>query len=95
MPLLQRNPEALWTEFDRQVVVLSISSGHYFETRGLGGEIWRLLETPRMQADVVRHVLQRYEVEPARGEQDVLAFLHCLEQAGLLAVVDPVSASTR
>jgi hypothetical protein len=85
MPLLHRNPDALWTEFDGQVVVLSVSSGHYFETRGVGGAIWQLLASPCTASDIVQHVVDRYQVEPGRGERDVMTFLQSLQRAGLLA----------
>jgi len=84
MPLLQRNPDALWTEFERQVVVLSVSSGHYFETTGVGGAIWQLLERPVETRDIIRHVVEHYEVEPLQGEEEVMRFLQSLRQAGLL-----------
>lgn len=89
MPLLHRNPDALWTEFDRQVVVLGVSSGHYFETRGIGGAIWQLLANPCSASDIVRHVVEHYQVEPAQGERDVMTFLQSLRQAGLLVERDP------
>lgn len=95
MPLLHRNPDALWTEFDGQVVVLSVSSGHYFETRGVGGAIWQLLASPCSASDVVRHVVGRYQVDPAQGERDVMTFLQSLRGAGLLADHDIAPSPAR
>jgi len=88
MTLLHRHQDALWTEFDGQVVVLSVATGHYFETRGIGGAIWHLLASPRGAEDVVRHVVERYQVEQVQAQRDVTAFLQSLGRAGLLVESD-------
>lgn len=79
-----RTPDALWTEFDGQVVVMSVSSGKYFEVKGVGADIWKLLEERRAAADIVRHLVGRYRVEAESCEQDVLTFLRSMLDAGLI-----------
>lgn len=95
MTLLHRNHDALWTEFDGQVVVLSVTTGHYFETRGIGGVIWHLLASPHGTDDILRHVVERYQVERAQAERDVTAFLQSLRRAGLLVESSSAAALAR
>jgi hypothetical protein len=55
-----------------------------FTLNEVGGMIWRLIDgrtTGRQLADAVRN---EYNVEAAEAEQDVIDFLHCLEDAGLI-----------
>ncbi|VCU72249.1 Coenzyme PQQ synthesis protein D (PqqD) [Pigmentiphaga humi] len=82
--MLSRRPDALWADFDGQVMVMSIAFGRYFEIRGVGTEVWKLLDTPREPADIVRHILAKYRVDIADCERDVNAFLQRALEAGLL-----------
>lgn len=82
--LYTRNQSVLWTELDGQFLLMDIESGAYFELTGVGSTVWRVLESSRSEADIVDHILARYDVDQIQCEQDVRVFLDKLLAAGML-----------
>lgn len=80
-----RNSNALWTELDGQLVLMDIETGAYFEMAGVGGDIWRFLESPRSESEIVDSIVERYRVERPDCEQDVRAFLDKLVAARMVS----------
>lgn len=69
-----------------EAVVLDLKSGTYFGLNPVGARVWQLLQSPR-PIHVVRDViLDEYEVEPARCEQDILDLLNDMAARGLIEV---------
>lgn len=73
--MFARNQSALWTELDGQFMLMNIENGAYFQAVGVGSVIWRLLEEPRSEEDIVNHLVERYQVERADCARDVAGFL--------------------
>ncbi len=63
---------------------MDIESGAYFELTGVGSAIWRVLEASRSEADIVDHIVARYDVDHVECERDVRAFLDKLLTARML-----------
>lgn len=84
MSLYARNQSVLWTELDGQFLLMDIESGAYFELTGVGSAIWRVLEAPNSEVDVIDHIVARYDVDRVECERDVRAFLDKLLAARML-----------
>lgn len=84
MRMFARAPSALWTELDGQFLLMNIENGGYYEVVGIGGAIWHLLETPRSEAEIVDHLIQRYRVERDTCAGDVRLFLDRLLAVNLI-----------
>ena len=57
-----------------------------YRLNGTGTLIWRLLESPKMVAQLTAAVAQEYDVDPARAERDVASFVNEMKAVGLLEV---------
>ncbi|SFF16540.1 Coenzyme PQQ synthesis protein D (PqqD) [Paenibacillus algorifonticola] len=86
--IIQRTEGHLATDMDGDKVLLSLSSGKYYNMGKLGGIIWERTASPVTRRDIVTQLLKEYEVEPAACDQQVADFLQDLYAEGLL---EPVS----
>jgi len=57
-----------------------------YSFNGTGTLIWKLLETPLTEAELVTAVTDEYEVETVQAERDVAAFVGELKSVGLVEV---------
>lgn len=83
-----RSREVLTSDIDGEVVMMSIRHGSYSGLDGVGSEIWNMLETPRPVSEICDILMERYDGERERIEEDVLAFLNELAADDSVAVVD-------
>lgn len=72
------------TTVEGDTVILDTASGRYFSLEGVGSTLWEALQQPRSVGELLRAVLERYDVGAARAERDVLELLGKLEEAGLV-----------
>jgi len=82
-----RIPEdVMFRELDGEAVLLNLQSGIYFGLDAVGTRIWQLVE---LQQGSIRGVWQamvdEFDAEPERLEQDLLAFVRELNSSGLLS----------
>jgi len=73
-------------DLDDEAVVLSLEGGVYFGLNPVGTRIWRLVQQPRTVREVRDCLVGEYDVDPRRGERDLLAFLGQLVAKGLVTV---------
>lgn len=79
-------------DLEGEAVILNINSGAYFGLENVGARIWSLIQEPRAVSDVRDIILDEYEVEFERCEQDLLTLLHGLAAKGLIDVKDEKTA---
>lgn len=72
---LKQNPSVLSADVGGAVVLLHADRNAYFDTDGVGAEIWRRLTTPATLAELCQGLLDSYDVDPTTCEADVRAFL--------------------
>lgn len=71
---------------DGEIVILSIERGTYFGLDDIGSEIWRRLETPVRVGVLCDALTEKYEVDRATVQRDVLQLLESLAANGLISV---------
>ncbi|MCC6802500.1 MAG: lasso peptide biosynthesis PqqD family chaperone [Anaerolineae bacterium] len=74
-----------------EAVILNTDSGIYFGLNGVGTRIWELVQQPITVQAVQQTILDEYEVDAERCEQDVHRLLGKLLDAGLVEVVNAES----
>jgi hypothetical protein len=77
---------------DGEAIVINLSTGIYYSLGGSGGFIWSLIEKRACLQDVVRCVVEHYEVGEAEAERDVLRLSTDLCNEGL-AVASAVGSA--
>jgi hypothetical protein len=83
---LSRAHELLSTEFDQEMVLMSIDAGAYYGLEGPARSIWEILETPLTFSALVDRLVKEYRVSPETCAADVQRFLGEMEREGLLRV---------
>lgn len=74
------------SDIDDEKVMMSIEKGCYYGLDPIGSRVWELIETPTRVSDLVDALLLKFDVDRQTCEQDVLAFLEELHDAGILQV---------
>jgi hypothetical protein len=90
--VVQRDPDVLSGEADRDLVMVSIANGLYYGVSDVAREIWEAIEVPKKIGDLVDDLVATYNIDRTTCEQETLSFLEDLRTEGLLKVSDgPVS----
>ena len=69
-----------------EAVILNLKSGVYFGLNPVGARIWELIQEPRTVSAVLDVLLEQYNVEVERCEQDLFALLDDLAARDLIAI---------
>ncbi|MCM3880912.1 MAG: PqqD family peptide modification chaperone [Vicinamibacterales bacterium] len=81
--------DVLWSELGSEHILLSLRDGTYYGLEEVGGEIWRLLQTPVPVTEICRALVEQYDVDPARCRRDVVKLLGDLVGRQLVEIRDP------
>jgi len=80
--------DQVFADVEGETVLLNVNSGIYFGLNALGTRIWELIQEPRSVALIRDQILEEYDVELERCQQDVINLLDKLLDAGLVVLVD-------
>ena len=84
---IQTNSDVLLEELDNEAVLLSTKNEHYFGLDQSGIRFWKLLQEHKNSALVLDALLLEYEVDEDTLRQDLERFIHELEQAQLIEII--------
>ena len=84
MTVYRRHPDLRLAALEGEGVVLHLGARKYFTVSETGLVILELLEQPRTFVQLVHGLTEQYEVDQARAEQSVKAFLDRCRASGLL-----------
>ena len=85
--------EVLFQELDGEAVLLDLASESYFGLDDVGTRIWQLLQEHGSLRTVFDTMLDEYDVEPARLEEDLLKHVGDLADAGLVIYGDRLATA--
>jgi len=74
------------SDMDGEKVMLSIENGKYYNLGDVGGVIWESMKQPISVREIIRKLMERYNVTETRCEKQVISFLHHLLEHGLIYV---------
>ena len=80
--------EQLWCDLAGEAAILNLRNGVYYGLNPVGARVWNLIQTSRTVIEVRETLLNEYDVDPDRCEQDLLALLQKLATQGLIEVKD-------
>ncbi len=83
-----RDNEAIFTEMDGEIVIMSIERGEYYGVNPVGTRIWGLLETPQAVSALCEAVLPDYQVDKEQGTADIMKFLNKMLDKGIIRLVE-------
>ena len=76
------------SDLANEVAILDLKSGMYYGLNEVGSRIWQLISEPKTVGEVYETLLEEYEVEHERLEQDLIDVLQQLADRGLIEVRD-------
>jgi hypothetical protein len=80
------SPEVLFQEVGGEAVLLDLASETYFGLDDVGTRIWQLLQEHGELLAIRDRMLEEFDVEAARLEEDLLQHIEKLAEAGLVTV---------
>ena len=83
---VQRDPNVIAAEADRDLVMVSISSGFYYGVSDVAREIWEAIERPVRVSELVDYLMENYGVDRAACENETLKFLEDLLENNLIKI---------
>ena len=82
---IELSSDVVSREVGSETMLLNLASGTYFGLDPVGARFWQLLEEGRTAVEARDVILNEYDVEPARLEQDLEALLGELVSHGLVS----------
>jgi hypothetical protein len=73
-------------DLGEESVILNSASGIYYGLNGVGARVWSLIQQPQRIEEVLGVLLDEYEVEPLRCQDELVALLNELQDKGLINV---------
>jgi hypothetical protein len=70
------------------LVLYRPDTGHFCDVNDIGKAIWALLAAPHAMTEIVTALTQRYAVDPATCERDILPFLNTLQENDFISEVN-------
>jgi len=77
----------LAAELGGEVSLLDVKSGVYFTLNAVGATVWRLVQNAKSLAELKQSLLEEYDVEPERCEQDLRHLVTELRSSGLVELI--------
>ena len=84
--------EQIASDLAGQEIILNLKSGVYYGLNSVGTRIWNLLQQPRSVREIRDALVARYDVDRERAENDLIALLQKLIDAGLVQVKNKSSS---
>jgi hypothetical protein len=78
--------EQVSCELAGEAAILNLKNGSYYGLNTVGATVWDLLKKPISVRELCNALLERYEVEPQRCADDLLALLRDMIEQGLIEV---------
>ena len=78
------SPAAIGERLGGETAILHVESGIYFGLKGVGIDVWAMLEQSPTLDEIVARLTGEYDVDPARCREDVTALLDRLQAARLV-----------
>lgn len=73
-------------EVDGEMVLLDMNSENYFGLDDVGTDIWKAIEEKKVLKDVLKRLLEQYDVEEEVLQNDLITFVEKLQERGLVEV---------
>ena len=84
--IISRNTDIDDTDLDGEKVMMNLDKGQYFMMNEVGSRIWDIVDEPKSVEEIVKSLLNEYEVEREQCENTVVEFLSELAKSDLIKV---------
>lgn len=81
---IRRQPEAAGEATPDDFLVLDLRNGRYYGLGTVGGFVWECLEAKSTVSEVIRKVVEKFEVDADTAAADTMEFLAEMLSCGLM-----------
>lgn len=85
--LITQDPEVVQSDVDGLTMLMSIETGRYYSLSRIGTHIWKQLERPCSQSDIIAKLKLDFDVSDEQCQRETQKFLEELRQRGLICQV--------
>ncbi|MBN3040335.1 MAG: PqqD family protein [Candidatus Omnitrophica bacterium] len=85
-PKLIRNSKVAWQEIDDAIVVVTPWNKQIHIISETASMLWRALALPKSEKDLVTLIVQEYEIDEVRAEQDIRTFIKESIEKGIVDI---------
>jgi hypothetical protein len=78
--------EQVSCEVRGEAVILKVDTGVYYGLNEVGTRVWNLVQRPTAFGDILRTLLEEFDVEPQQCSQDLSELLQEMAAVGLINV---------
>ena len=82
--VIRNNDKFLFNELGSEIVAMNTESGDYLGLNEVSSEVWKLMNKPVKTEDIIKNLLQHFNVSEADCEQQTLALLNKMESMGMI-----------
>lgn len=72
------------SDIDGDKVMMNLERGMYFSLNSVGSKIWDIIENPTTIDEIVKTLLNEYDITEEKCKEAVVSFLKGLEVNGLI-----------
>ena len=83
---IEISSEVLTQEVDGETVILDLKSDSYFGLDEVGTRIWQLLQEQKDIHAISETMMEEYDVDKNKLEEDILSLLTQLDASGLITI---------
>jgi hypothetical protein len=83
--VLSRNDDKfIFNELGTEIVIMNIESGDYLGLNEVSSQVWKLMEKPIETADIIKRLMQDFDVNEKDCEEQTLIVLNKMKDQGML-----------
>src|SRR3984885_10079416 len=86
--IVSASPEQVSCPLGEEAAILNLKNTVYYGLNPVGASVWNMLQQPKSIAELRDALIECYEVEPARCEQDLFDLLEKMQSEGLIQIQD-------
>ena len=86
--IISATKEQVSCDLAGDTAILDLKSGQYYGLNPVGARIWNLIQEPKTVADVLRVIVDEYDVEASSCERDLVKLIEELQGKGLVEIKD-------
>jgi len=83
---VSQRPDLVAADMGEETVMMDILSGKYFKLSEVGGSIWKKIESPIEVSELIKLLLEEYDVSEEECKAQTLEFLTQLVDKGIVVV---------
>lgn len=84
--VIKRNDDIVFNKLDDEIVMMSIKNGQYYGLDDIATSIYEIIETPVTFNELVKKLLDSFDIDENTCRKDVEAFLLQLESKEIVTI---------